>query len=183
MIAQIMKNEHIFIFWTKFEKIKNDKTKIPNVDKLKKYKKLSGVYFSSKLWTKNNFWRRNFNFQSHLEHQIIRNLAANNMTSPERFREPKLWSAFLSLICPLRTFWARQWIDLDLSCSEHFFWLRCDSYNVRNGLISIFPFSLFFQFWFNFNLLDFKWWFCINFEFYSISLIKSSPSPLYNSLA
>ena len=54
------------------------------------------------------------------------------------------------LIFVLWTIWPRQSIDLDLSSSD-FFWLPGGSYNVPNGLISIFPF---FMIWLNFNFFD-----------------------------
>ena len=57
-----------------------------------------------------------------------------------------IFGFYTILIFVLWTIWPRQSIDLDLSSSEHFFWLPGDSYSVPNDLISIFTFSLFFQF-------------------------------------
>ena len=57
-----------------------------------------------------------------------------------------IFGFYTILIFVLWTIWPRQSIDLDLSSSEHFFWLPGGSYSAPNDLISIFAFSLFFQF-------------------------------------
>ena len=69
--------------------------------------------------------------------------------------------------------------------SEHFFQLPGGAYNLPNDLISICPFSLFFQFF-----QRFSWFRSIkNFNFFSmiflsffIFVLKSSPNTLYNLL-
>ena len=48
---------------------------------------------------------------------------------------------FAILIFALWTIWPRQRIDLDLSCPEHFFWIRCGPYSVPNGPFCIFQFA------------------------------------------
>ena len=78
-----------------------------------------------------------------------------------------IFGFYTILIFVLWTIWPRQSIDLDLSCSEHFFRLPGGSYSVPNGLISIFPFSPFFRFW-HFS------WFSLNFNFFQSILCHFS---------
>ena len=106
-----------------------------------------------------DFWKRNLIFESLRGSKNTKNSTVNNNTLTNRSQNPKTYWPFLNFIAPVRTIWHAPWIELDLSCSEHFFWLPGGSYNVPNGLISIFPFSPFFRFW-HFS------WFSLKFNFF-----------------
>ena len=108
----------------------------------------------------------NQNFATTLEHQNrskfwqkkcfeSKNRAPRGQTLPQTIKKhafrAKPLHQFLVHFCPgdlfpilifaLWTIWPRQRIDLDLSCSEHFFWLDSGSDSVPNGPFCIFQFA------------------------------------------
>ena len=131
---------------------KNDKigkTQNRNFGKTKNWKCVKKM-FLTKFWTKNIFGRRNLSFQSLPGHQNIKIRAVNNVAMSQRPKKPKHGDLFSHFSVPGRTIRGHRWIDLDLSCSELFFRVPCDSYSVPNDLIRFFNFGRFFRF-FNFD--------------------------------
>ena len=126
---------------TKLEKLKNE---ILGQPKNWKYVK---KMFLAKFWAKINFWRRNLSFQSHSSPQNIKNFAVNNMATSRWSKIEKHTDHFYIFSVPGRPIRGHQWIDLDLSYSELFFRVPCDSYSVPNDLIRFFNFGSFFTFW------------------------------------
>ena len=126
---------------------------------------------------KNEFWDPIFIFQSHSSTQNIKNMVVNNMVPLWWSKIPKYIHSFCIFLEPVRTIWHNTSIELDLSCPEHFFWIHCGSYSVPNGLICIGSFFCIFTIFVAFH------YFCSFFDpILTILLIKSSPSPLCNSL-
>ena len=122
---------------TKLEKLKNE-----IFGKPKNWKCVRKM-FLTKFLAKINFWRRNLSFQSHSSPQNIKNFAVNNMATSRWSKIEKHTDHFYIFSVPRRTIRGHQWIDLDLSCSELFFWVPCDSYSVLNDLICFCHFSRF----------------------------------------
>ena len=132
------------------ENCKNDKMSKCEKWKRKKWKNKNWKYvkkmFLTKFWAKINFWRRNLSFQSLPGHQNIKNFAVNNMATSRWPKIEKHNDLFSHFSVPGRTIWGHQLIDLDLSCSELFFRVPCDSYSVPNDLIRFFNFDSFSNF-------------------------------------
>ena len=102
--------------------------------------------FFSKFSTKINFGRRNSRLDSLPGHQNIEIRAVNNMTMSQWSKIQKRGDLFAVFSVPGRAIWGYQWIDLDLSCSELFFRVACDSYSVLNELICFCHFARFYRF-------------------------------------
>ena len=163
-------------FWT------NWNLKHYRYNKMTKWK-INKKMFLIEIWTKINFGWRNCNFQSLRGHQNIKKSSVNNDALSKRPRNPKTYWPFSNFIAPVRTIWHDPSIELDLSCSEHIFWLHCDHFSIQNDLISIFTFLLFFIFDDFRSVSIFPTCLMILHHFFSILFIKSSPNPLYNLLA
>ena len=88
--------------------------------------------FLMKIWTKIDFRERISIFQSHPSTQNIQNMAVKNMALIWWPEIQKYIDPFCIFLVPVRTIWHDPSIELDLSCSEHFFWLHCDHFSVPN---------------------------------------------------
>ena len=108
--------------------------------------------FLIKLLTKIDFWERILLFQSHPSSNNIKILAVNKLAMSQRSKSGKHTDHLSHFSVPGRPIRGHQWIDLDLSCLELFFWVPCESYSVPNDLIRFFNFGSFFRF-FNFDVL------------------------------
>ena len=102
--------------------------------------------FLIKFLTKIDFWERILLFQSHPSPKNIKILAVNNTATSQWSKFQKPTDLFCNFLVPVGTIWHDPSIELDLSCSEHFFWRPGGSDSAPNSLISIFPFSSFFEF-------------------------------------
>ena len=102
--------------------------------------------FLAKFWAKIIFWGRNLSFQSLPGHQNIQIWVVNNMTMSQRPKNLNHGDLFSHFSLPGRTVRGHQSIDLDLSCSELFFRVPCDSYSVLNDLICFCHFARFYRF-------------------------------------
>ena len=136
--------------------------------------------FLTKFWTKINFWRRNLSFQSVPGHQTIKMWAVNNMTMP-RPKNLNHGDLFSHFSVPGRTIWGHQSIDLDLSCSELFFRVPCDSYSVPNDLIGFFNFGSFFTFGQFFTFWSFFTFWCFSYFSIFLNLWEFNFRPKVNS--
>ena len=124
----------ILNFWTNLKNYRYNKTT---------ERKIKKKMFLIEIWTKINFWWRNCNFQSLRGHQNIKKSTVNNNTLTKRSRNRKTYWPFFNFIVPARTIWHDPSIELDLSCSEHFFWTHCDHFRLPNGLICFHVFGHF----------------------------------------
>ena len=88
-----------------------------------------------KILIKIDFWKRNLIFESLRGSKNTKNSTVNNNTLTNPSQNPKTYWPFFNLIIPVRTIWHDSSIELDLSCSEHFFWVRYGPYSVPNDLI------------------------------------------------
>ena len=126
---------------------KNDKMSKCEKWKRKKWKNKNWKYvkkmFLAKFWAKIIFWGRNLSFQSLPGHQNMKDFAVNNMATSRWSKIEKHIDFFYIFSVPRWTIRGHQWIDLDLSCSELFFRVPCDSYSVLNDLICFCHFSRF----------------------------------------
>ena len=118
---------------------------------------MSKKMFLAKCWAKIIFWGRNLSFQSLPKHQNTKIWAVTNMAMSQRSKSGKHTDHLWHFSVPGRPIRGHQWIDLDLSCSEFFFWFPCDSYSVPNDLICVHQFLRFHHFcdfghFLNFNL-------------------------------
>ena len=91
--------------------------------------------FLIKISPKINFGDRNCNFQNLRGHENIKKSCVNNNASIFQPKNPKAYWPFSYFCEPVRTIWHDPSVELDLSCSEHFFWLHCDHFSVPNDLI------------------------------------------------
>ena len=127
---------------TKCQNVKNHENQKMKKQKLKICQKM----FLTKFWSKIIFWRRNLSFQGLPAHQNIKIWAVSNMPMSQRPKKPKRNDLFRHFSVPGRTIRGHPWIDLDLSCSELFFRVPCDSYSVLNDLICFGHFARFYRF-------------------------------------
>ena len=116
-------------------------TKSKNVTKTKfcgnqqKLSRITEKMFLIKILTKINFWGRILLFQSHSSPQNIKILAVHNTATSQWSKFQKPTDLFCNFLVPVGTIWHDPSIELDLSCSELFFWVRCGPYSVPNDLI------------------------------------------------
>ena len=130
--------------------------------------------FLAKFWAISIFWGRNLSFQSLPGHQNIKIWAVNNMTMSQRPKNLNHGDLFSHFSVPGRTIWGHQSIDLDLSCSELFFRVPCDSYSVINDLICFCHFARFYRFHHFCDFCHF-WFFFTIFQFLEIILPTHPP--------
>ena len=100
-----------------------------------KLSRITEKMFLIKILTKINFWERILLFQSHSSPQNIKILAVHNTATSQWSKFQKRIDLFCNFLVPSRTIWHDPSIELDLSCSELFFWVRCGPCSVPNDLI------------------------------------------------